>query len=205
MDGNLFTPNQIYNTTLHEIFHALGFLGHSFDRENIMYMSKDIEMHHNDNKKILSDADRKTLELFYKIQPDITNAKDIKYEYIPYIVIGNEADMNYSKVQEAKNYIRKAPTIPSGYIDFAQTLLNQKKYVEAIAYLEKALRLADNDNTRYMVYYNLAVTNYYDGNYEQAHNYIEQAKVISTDDELKVLEAEIYSKENTGYYFSNFR
>ena len=128
--------------------------------------------------------------------PKGQNAKDIKYEYIPYIVRGNEADMNYSKVQEAKNYIRKAPTIPSGYIDFAQTLLNQKKQVEAIAYLEKALRLADNDNTRYMVYYNLAVTNYYDGNYEQAHNYIEQAKVISTDDELKVLEAEIYSKEN---------
>ena len=35
-DGEKFSANQIYNTALHEIFHALGFMGHSYDSENIM-------------------------------------------------------------------------------------------------------------------------------------------------------------------------
>ncbi len=196
LEGNMFTPNQMYNTALHEIFHALGFLGHSFDKENIMYMSKDMEVMNNDGRKFLTEADKKTLELFYKIQPDITNAKDLKYDFIPYVVIGNEDEINDSKVLEAKNYIRKAPNIPSGYIDLAQTLLNKKKYIAAMTYLEKALKLANNDDTKYMVYFNLAVTSYYDGNYELARNYIKKAKEINEDNELKVLEAEIYSKEN---------
>ena len=38
LEGQFFTPNQIYNTALHDIFHALGFMGHSYDEQNIMYM-----------------------------------------------------------------------------------------------------------------------------------------------------------------------
>ena len=38
-NGEKFSSEQIYNTALHEIFHALGFTGHSYDKNNIMYMS----------------------------------------------------------------------------------------------------------------------------------------------------------------------
>jgi len=196
LEGNPYTPNQIYNTALHEIFHALGFLGHSFDNKNIMYISKDIDIMYNDTRKTLTDADKATLELFYQIQPDITNAKDLKYNYIPYVVIGNDTEINKNKIEEAKYYIRKAPTIPAGYIDLAQTLLNQKKYTAAISYLEKALRLTDNDETKFIIYFNLGVANYYDGNYVIAHFYVQKAEELKKEDELKVLDAEIYSKEN---------
>ena len=194
LEGQFFTPNQIYNTALHEIFHALGFMGHSYDEQNIMYMSKEGDIF-NDERKVLTDADKTTLILFYKIKPDITNANELKYNYIPYLIFGDNIEVNDTKADEARNYIKKAPNVSAGYIDLAQTLLNQQNYTKAIRFLEKALRLATNDEIRYLAYYNLAVANYYDGNYELAHIYIEKAREIKDDKDLHILEAEIYLKE----------
>ena len=196
LDGKLFTPNQMYNTALHEIFHALGFMGHSLERDNIMYMAYNKNVLQDDQRITLNDADKTTLELFYKIKPDITNADNLKYEYIPYLVVGDVKEVNSAKINEAKKYIKNAPTIPAGYIDIAQTLLNQKKYRLANNYLEKALILANNDETRYMVFYNLAITNYYDGNYDLAQVYINKAKEIKDESELHVLNAEVFIKQD---------
>ena len=195
VDGLPFTPNQIYNTVLHEIFHALGFMGHSFDKENVMYVSQINEVLINDERKEISDADKSTLELFYKIRPDITNANELIYEYIPYPVLGNNADVSYAKVEEARKYIIKAPKIPSGYIDLAQALLNQKDYEGADLNLQKALFLSNNDETKYMVLYNLAVVHYLDKDYEFALFYADKAKEIKNEDEIHVLKAEIYKND----------
>ena len=196
LDGSLYSSNQIYNTALHELFHALGFMGHSIENNNIMRMSHNTEDMDPKSRFVLTKADKNTLELLYKIKPDITNANELKYEYIPYLIIGNNAEINYAKEDEALNYIRKAPSIPAGYIDLAQTLLNQEKYMEAINYLERAFRLAHDDETKYMVFYNLAVANYYDGSWELAHIYVKKAQEIKDEDELHVLNAEIYQKED---------
>ena len=51
IDGERFTPNQIYNTALHEVFHALGFMGHSFEKGNIMYMSQGGDVQVNDERR----------------------------------------------------------------------------------------------------------------------------------------------------------
>lgn len=196
LDGKLFTPNQMYNTALHEIFHALGFMGHCPEKENIMYMSNDVKSMLEDKRKELNDADKVTLELLYKIKPDITNANELKYDYISYPVLGDNADINYAKAEEAKQYIRKAPSVPAGYIDLAQTLANQKKYTEAIKYLERAYRLASNNETKYMALYNLAVANYMEGSYDLALVYISKANDCKNADELKALTAEVYLKQD---------
>ncbi len=196
LEGKLFTPNQMYNTALHEVFHALGFMGHSFEEDTIMHMTQDLETFNNNEKKVLKDSDKLTLELLYKIKPDITNANELKYKYVPYLILGNDKEVNDAKAEEAKNYIKKAPTIPAGYIDYAQTLLTKKKYRQAISYLERAYRLSSNEDTSYTILYNLAVANYYDGNYELAHIYIDKAKEHKTEDDLNVLDAQIYVKEN---------
>ena len=196
IDGTPFTPNQIYNTALHEIFHALGFMGHSFEKDNVMYVSQTNEVFVNDERIKISDADKLTLELFYKIRPDITNADELVYEYIPYPVIGDNADVNYAKVDEARKYITKAPKIPSGYIDLAQALINQKDYEEAKSNLQKALYLSNDDETKYMVLFNLAVVHYLDEDYDFALFYVNKAQEIKEDDELHVLKAEIYKKNS---------
>ena len=195
LNGNPYTPNQIYNTALHEIFHALGFMGHCKDDKNIMYMSKDYETLQNDHKKVLNDSDINTLKLFYKIKPDITNSNDLNYKYIPFFVLGDDDQINDIKEAEAKNYIRQAPTVSAGYIDLAQVLLNKHKYTLAISSLEKALRYAFNDETKRLVYYNLAVASYFDENYELALVYAKKAEEFGDKLDLHVLKGEIYIKE----------
>ena len=195
LEGNLFSPNQLYNTALHEIFHALGFIGHSLDKDNIMYMTNSNSVH-SDEKKELNDADKNTLMLLYKIKPDITNSNELKYEYISYPVVGDSNDVNYAKEEEAKQYIRKAPSLSAGYIDLAQIQVNQKKYSEAVKNLEKAYRLAQNDETRFMSLYNLAVASYLEESYDLALLYVAKAREYNkSEDDLDVLTAEIYLKQ----------
>ena len=196
-EGNLFSRNQIYNTALHEIFHALGFMGHSFSPDNIMYLAKDNNTLINNNRAKLTEADINTLKLLYKIKPDITNSDALESEYISYLVIGDDMEINVSKAKEAKNYIYHAPTLPSGYIDLAESLVVQKRYPEAIKNLEKALRLADTDEMKYIVYYNLAVAYYYINHTSLALEYLNNAAQISDSEELHLLKAEILLKVNT--------
>lgn len=193
-EGNSFSRNQIYNTALHEIFHALGFMGHSYDHGNIMYLAKNNKTLVEDARQVLTEADISTLTLLYKIKPDITNNGDLKSEYQPYLVLGDDEEVNYSKAKEAKHYIYQAPTLPGGYIDLAESLVAQKKYAQAIRALEKALSLADTDDIRYIVYYNLAVSYYYINHTEMALDYASKAIRIKDSEELHFLLAEVYLK-----------
>ena len=194
-DGNMFTQNQIYNTALHEIFHALGFMGHSFDKNNIMYLSSDSSIYSNNQRETLTEADTTTLELLYKIKPDITNAGDLEGEYIPYLILGDDKDVNYFKSKEAQNYIRQAPMLPGGYIDLAESYVAQKKYPEAIKALEKALTLADTDDIKFIVYYNLAVSYFYIHHLDLSKDYIKRALELKDTEELHYLTAEIYKAD----------
>ena len=194
-DGNMFTQNQIYNTALHEIFHALGFMGHSFDKNNIMYLSSDSSIYSNNQRETLTEADITTLELLYKIKPDITNAGDLEGEYIPYLILGDDKDVNYFKSREAQNYIRQAPMLPGGYIDLAESYVAQKKYPDAIKALEKALSLADTDDIKFIVYYNLAVSYFYIHHLNLSKDYIKRALELKDTEELHYLTAEIYKAD----------
>lgn len=190
-EGEKFTSNQIYNTALHEIFHALGFMGHSFDPDNIMYLAKENNSLINDKRASLNEADISTLKLLYKIKPDITNSDELQSEYISYLVLGDNEEVNISKAREAKNYIYHAPTLPSGYIDLAESLVAKKRYPEAIKNLEKALSLADTDEMKYIIYYNLAITYYYINHTSLALEYLNYAAKIRESEELHLLKAEI--------------
>ena len=195
-ENKYYTPNQIYNTALHEIFHALGYMGHSNNSNNIMYMSKNKRIEAEDSRAILNEADISTLKLLYKTKPDITNAEELDYEYIPYIVLGGKDEVNYNKEREAKNYITKAPTVSNGYVDYADSLVSQEKYPEAIKVLDRALLTATNDSEKFIIYYNLAVCYYLAGNYEIALNYLKDAKNLDDSEDLHYLSAEIYHKQN---------
>ena len=194
-DGEYFSPNQIYNTALHEIVHAIGFMGHSYDRENIMYLSKDSASVLNDTRETLTKADIDTVILLYKIKPDITNTDKPEGEYIPPVVLGGKEDVNRAKTKEAKNYIRKAPSLPIGYIDLAESYAAKQEYSNAIKALEQAERLADTDDVKYIVYYNLGVVYYYIDHLELAKDYVNRAMEIQNTEELNYLIAEIYTKE----------
>ena len=194
-DNVYFSQNQIYNTALHEIFHALGFIGHSYDKNDIMYASKDSQSVRDDIRASLSQKDINTLRILYAIKPDITNEYTTESKYVPSIVLGDDYEINKAKIIEAKNYIKNAPTLAGGYIDMAESLSAKKEYTLAIKYLERALELARTDKERHMIFYNLAVMYYYTEIPDLAHKYLDMAKEIKDVEEIHQLRAEIYMQQ----------
>ena len=195
-DGILYTRNQIYNIALHEIFHALGFLGHSMDKDSLMYISSDKEILKNDLRRELREEDKETLKLLYKIKPDITNDGELKSEYLSYLVLGDSEDISASKTLEAKHYINQAPNLPSGYVTLAESYVAKGEYSKAIKVLERALNLATTSEIKYILYYDLAISYFYINNMDMSLFYVNQASNINDAEELHYLYAEIYLKKD---------
>ena len=193
--GDYFSQNQVYNTALHEIVHAIGFMGHCSDKNNIMYLSKDSKSVINDTRENLTEADINTVKLLYKIKPQITNIDETKSDYIPFLVLGEEEEVTNAKIQEAKIYIKKAPNLPAGYIDLAEGYVAAKDYTKAIKALKVALKYADTETVRGMVYFNLAVTYFSLEQFESAREYLTYSMQIKDTDEKHYLLANIYAKE----------
>lgn len=195
-NNKYYTPNQVYNTALHEIIHAIGVMGHSSDKQDIMHYTKDTEVIVNDLKDDLTIADINTIKLLYNIKPDITNTENPKGKYIPYIALGSAEIMQNAKMQEAVNYTQKAPKMASGYMDLAESYLAKKDYVNAEKCLKKAFKLAESDETKSMIYFNIAVVNFYSGDYINAEKYLLASMKIKDSNDSHCLLAEIYSKNN---------
>ena len=193
--GNNFSQNQVYSTALHEIVHALGFMGHSDNKDNVMYLTKDSMSVIKDERETLTEADINTVKLLYKIKPQISNTENVKGDYIPYMVMGSEDEINNEKIREAKFYIKKAPNLPAGYIDLAEGYVIAKDYKKAVKSLEKALALADNNEFRSMIYNNLAITYFHLDNMYKAKEYLNLSMQINDTEEKHYLLAEIYVRE----------
>ena len=192
VNGEYFSPNQVYNTALHEIAHALGFMGHSHDKNNLLYATKDSEVVRNDERDSLTLADINTIKLLYKIKPDITNVEDLESKYTPYLILGSDKEIYNHKLKEALNYIKDSPNLPNGYIDAASCYMDMKNYKKAIIYLEKAAKFADRVDFEKIVYYNLAIAYMYDKNYDMAKKYVYKSFEIEDSQSVHHLLAEIY-------------
>lgn len=191
--GEYYSKNYVYNTALHEIAHALGIIGHSGDRRNILYLSSNPTSVLLDKREKLSEADIVTMKLLYDIKPDITKGK-AEGKYIPYVVLGGKEDIVSAKMREAKNYIKKAPQIPAGYIDLAEAYSVQKEYKKSLANLLKALKYANDEEMTAMINYNIAITYYNLKNYEIAMSYLEKASLYKEDEEISKLRFLLYKE-----------
>lgn len=192
--GEYYSRNQVYNTALHEIVHALGFMGHSSDRDDIMHSTKDAKSVLNDERENVTQADISTLKLLYKIKPEITNDSNPSGEYIPQLVLGSARDILSVKRNEAVSYVKNAPKLAGGYIDLADTYVANKEYDKAEKALKKALKLANTNEMQCMVYYNLAVVYFYLQNYDNAEACLHNSMQYKAGDDAHYLLAEIYAQ-----------
>lgn len=197
-NGNYFSDKEIYNTTLHEIGHALGIMGHSYSSDDLMYMSSTPETTYTRYRSAfhyLSTDDINTIILLYKMIPDITNVPMSKFNkeglIYPPIVLGNARQISSRKIREAENYIASAPEIPNGYIDLAVAYADQENYSKAIEALREALERAQSDSDRYIIYYNIAAAHLNSNNLNEAEQYLELARQINDNDEIAELQSNI--------------
>lgn len=163
--GQPFSQKEIYNTALHEIGHALGIMGHSYNKDNLMYMETGeddsyFQQFRSDFQSI-SQVDLNTLNLLYKLVPDITNTPmsqfDTRGQFFPHIILGSDEQITSQKIIEAQNYIKQAPELPNGYLDLAAAYADLKKYGKALDALDLALQYSSNNDEKFIVYYNCAV------------------------------------------------
>ena len=192
--GRKISKQQMYNTALHEIAHALGLLGHSDDKDNVMYMINDYAYSNKEKKSVLTEADINTIKLLYKLKPDVTNSNEIRGKYLPEIVLGEDDDIVNAKLEEAKNYIKNIPTAVAGYIDLAESYVATKEYPRAIRALEHALQIADTDDVFEMLYFNLALTYFYVDNNELAKEFLDKSIKYENTENKRFLLGEIYNR-----------
>lgn len=164
--GQPFSQKEIFNTAIHEIGHSLGIMGHSENPDNIMFMeSNPNEQSYFENLRSdfqsLSQADINTLNLLYKLVPDVTNTPlnefNTDHQFYPHIILGSDEQITSQKIIEAQNYIQRAPDLPNGYIDLAAAYEELKKYDKSLDALEQALQHSSTNAEKFMVYYNTAV------------------------------------------------
>lgn len=163
--GQPFSQKEIYNTALHEIGHSLGIMGHSFNKDNLMYMETNQDNSYfnqfRSDFQSISQVDLNTLNLLYKLVPDVTNTPmsefDTRGQFFPHIILGSDEQITSQKIVEAQNYIQQAPELPNGYIDLAAAYLELKQYNKALDALDLALQYSSNNAEKFMVYYNYAV------------------------------------------------
>ena len=87
-------------------------------------------------------------------------------------------------MREAKNYIKKAPNMPAGYIDLAEAYASQKNYEKAIVLLKRALKYSNTDEMTAIINYNLAIAYFYTGHYEYAKKYLDLASQFKVDESV---------------------
>lgn len=198
-NGNYFSDKELYNTILHEIGHALGIMGHSYSSDDLMYMSTQAETsgftRYRRGMQYLSKQDLNTINLLYKMIPDISNVQMSKFNadgliYAP-IVLGNERVIGSRKIREAENYIQSAPEVPGGYIDLAIAYADLEKYPQAIEALRTALEKAKTDSDKYIIYFNIAAIHLNSNRLDEAEKYLELARAIDNNNDIAELQSNI--------------
>ena len=199
--GEFFSDKEIFNTTLHELGHALGIMGHSFYEGDLMFVTSTSNRNLDFSRirsafQFLTTRDINTMKLLYKLIPNVTNSELESFNtegliYAP-IVIGTSKELNERKVQEAITYIAQAPDLSGGYIDLAIAYSELGENEKAVEQFKKAIKLAKSDAELYLAYYNLAVQYQSTHKKAKALKYAKLAQAISNTDEV----IELISKIN---------
>lgn len=191
--GEPFTSEEINYTALHELGHALGIMGHSDNKTDIMYSNnqKIYDAYSAYRPKILNISlrDLKTITLLYKIYPTMTNSRIInqsKYLYAP-LILGADDSILQSKLQEYEHYIHQYPNVSTGYINLSSVYSQLGEYQNAINELEKAEKLASSDDELFLIEYNRAMIYFNMQKFSESKQHAHKALSVRNDKNIHEL------------------
>lgn len=140
------TQSEVYATTLHELGHAVGIVGHSPNPADIMYASSS-------TKNDLSARDKATLKLMYSGDKEAIS----------------KATSNFArtKLSEAEAYAKKYNSV-HGWISLGKVYYDLDKKEEALEAYKKALSIEPKNPN---IYETMANCYYNSGKYETAIKY----------------------------------
>mgnify|MGYP002625568613 CR=1 FL=1 len=196
-NGENYSSTEIYNTVLHELGHTLGIIGHSDNPNDVMFSNNDrgndIYSQYRSYSHYLSMRDLKTLVLLYRLKPTISNVKNLSSENFIYppIILGSKNEILNKKVLELKDYIKKYPKFAAGYINIAAVYGQLGENNKAFDFLDKAQKLASNEDEVYLVHYNRSVIYFNSRDYKSAYKYALLAKSVRNNQEIQSVLDEI--------------
>lgn len=192
-----FSEMEVYNTALHELGHTLGLMGHSDNPADLMFASNENNQNmfalYRSDFQYLSMRDLRTLALLYRLEPTITNVKNLHSEsfYYPPLILGSEDARLQKKLAEFEKYTKEYPNFASGYINLASVYVDMGDFDSALEKLNIAESLAKTQDENYLVAYNRAVIFYNKQNSQKAMQYATVAKSIRDDEYINQLISDI--------------
>ncbi len=175
---------------LHEAGHALGIMGHSYNSDDIMYMSgdaNDVYIAHRSDFQQFSARDINTIRLLYKLMPNISDTGMARGSIYAPVVLGDDDEITGRKIREAQHYIKEAPEMASGWTDLGTIYSQNKQYDKALEAFNYAYTLAANDSEKYVILYNTAITYLNKKDKPKALDYAQRARSLDDNENIRGL------------------
>lgn len=188
-----FTSREVFNTALHELGHTLGIMGHSDNPNDLMYSMKesdiDIFAFMRSEEHSLTARDLKTLVLLYRIEPTISNVKNLHSENFYYapLILGNDDVRLQKKLNEYKKYTQTYPNMAAGYINLASVYVDLGDFDSALREINKAEQLANTKDEQFLVHYDRAIIYYNQQKYSSALEAAQHAQSIKNENNVQEL------------------
>ncbi len=197
--GSNYPLNTFKVVAEHEIGHALGIWGHSYNPDDIMYETGDYITKVPANKG-LSKRDVNTLNLVYSLIPDVINTPIKPQEYknllSHYIVTSIPGDDFELETQRKFSQIKNNNDIVE-WVNLGIRYGEANQFNRSNSIFNRVVSMTGNDKAnRFVVLYNLANNYYKMKNYNISRKYLNLATSYKSDLDTQILDA--YLDTRTG-------
>ncbi len=192
MQGTYYPVDKFKTVAAHEIGHALGIWGHSYNPNDIMYETGDYITKVPTNKG-LSKRDVNTLNLVYNMVPDVINKplspltiKNLFYHYVITSIPGEDFEI---ETQRKLSQLKHSNDIVE-WVDLGIKYGEAGQYVRSNTIFTSVLSMTVNDKAnQFVVLYNLANNYYKMKDYKVSRKFLTLATRYRSDMDTQILDA----------------